>query len=169
MYQGLLKKFRNSGEFKWVTAGIVFDGDEYEHWIDETGEHFRHVPSDNHADNTIRRVYALATTKEGGSFICDMTWAEIVKRQNESRATRDDAPWKKWTHEMAKKTAIRQLAKMLPMSSDIDVLLRRDEEELLQTKDERPEQAIEPITDTKAALDAFANSEQSQDLQAATE
>jgi recombination protein RecT len=131
MYQGLLKKFRNSGEFKWVTAGIVYEGDEYSHWIDETGEHFRHVPQDDNADKKIRRIYALATTKDGGSFITDMSLADVNKRKNMSRGTRDDAPWKVWPEEMMKKTAIRQLSKYLPKSSDIDALLRRDDEDLL--------------------------------------
>jgi recombination protein RecT len=159
MYQGLLKKFRNSGEFKWVTAGLVYEGDEYDHWIDETGEHFKHRPADDNAGKKIRRVYALATTKEGGSFIADMSLSEVNKRRNMSRAQREDAPWKVWPEEMMKKTALRQLSKLLPKSSDLDALIRRDEEALygVEAVEERRQSIAQPI-DTASALDAFGAS-----------
>jgi recombination protein RecT len=131
MYQGLLKKFRNSGQFKWVTAGIAYEGDVYEHWIDETGEHFKHIPSDDHTGKKIRRVYALATTKDGGSFITELSIADVDKRRSMSRASREDAPWKQWPDEMMKKTALRVLSKLLPKSSDLDAFLQADEKESL--------------------------------------
>jgi len=156
MYQGLLKLFRNSGEFRWVGAGIVYDGDEYEHWTDEHGEHFLHRPADDNTGKKIRRVYALATTKDGGSFIADMSLSEINKRRAMSRTTRDDSPWKMWPDEMAKKTAIRQLSKFLPKSSDIEQALERDEEDEQERVPDTPR-----ITqfDTDAALDAFGASQ----------
>ncbi len=131
MYQGQLKQFRNSGQFKWVGAGIVREGDDYDHWIDENGEHFKHRPAD---DNTgkIRRIYAAATTKDGGFFLADMSPADVDKRRKMSRASRGDAPWQTWPEEMMKKTAIRMLSKMLPKSSDrddLDQFIRRDEED----------------------------------------
>ena len=47
MYQGLLRRFRRSGNFKWVKADVVREGEEFAHYIDEAGEHFRHVPGDS--------------------------------------------------------------------------------------------------------------------------
>jgi recombination protein RecT len=157
MYQGLLKKFRNSGEFKWVTAGLVYEGDEYSHHVDETGEHFFHRPADNNEGKKIRRVYALATTKDGGSFIADMSLNEVNKRRNMSRAQRDDAPWKVWPEEMMKKTALRQLSKLLPKSSDLDALMRRDEEAIygVEAVDQRREAIAARPADTAGMLDAF--------------
>lgn len=161
MYQGLLKKFRNSGEFKWVTSGIVYEGEEYDHFIDETGEHFKHRPGDNTEGKKIRRVYAIATTKDGGSFIADMPLAEIDKRRAMSRASRDDAPWKQWPAEMMKKTALRVLSKLLPKSSDLDTLIRRDDEGLLGIEDHRRTIAARP--DGVSALDHFAADEEDDD------
>ena len=131
MYQGLLKKFRNSGNFQWITTGIAYTGENYEHWIDESGEHFKHVPSNDDPKAKIHRVYALATTKDGGTFIAELTPADVAKRRNMSRASRDDAPWKMWEGEMMKKTALRVLSKLLPKSSDLDAFLQRDEDESL--------------------------------------
>jgi recombination protein RecT len=157
MYQGLLKKFRNSGEFKWVTAGLVYEGDEYDHWIDETGEHFKHRPADDNTGKKIRRIYALARTKEGGSFIADMSVNEVNKHRNMSRAQRDDAPWKVWPEEMMKKTALRQLSKLLPKSSDLDSLMRRDEEAIygVEGVEERRQTVAARPADTAGMLDAF--------------
>jgi recombination protein RecT len=45
MIQGICKKARNSGEIKTINAQIVYKNDAYEHWIDESGEHFKHVPT----------------------------------------------------------------------------------------------------------------------------
>jgi recombination protein RecT len=149
MYQGLLKKFRNSGQFRWVGTGIVFEGDVYEHWITQEGEHFKHVPADDNSGKKIRRVYALATTKDGGSFIADLSMAEIDKRRAMSRASRDDAPWKQWPDEMMKKTALRVLSKLLPKSSDIDIFLQRDEAESLGVE------TVQTIDDQRGA--AFGN------------
>jgi recombination protein RecT len=149
MYQGLLRKFRNSGQFKWITAGVVYDGEVFEHWIDENGEHFKHVPSNDNPDRKVRRVYSLATTKDGGVFIADLSLADINKRRAMSRASRDDAPWKQWPDEMMKKTALRVLSKLLPQSSDIDVFLQRDEAESLGVE------TVQAIDDQRGA--AFGN------------
>jgi len=121
MYQGLLRRFRRSGQFKWVTAGLVREGEEFAHWIDETGEHFRHVPGDNIDAVTapIRRIYSLATTKDGGVFVAVLPMAEANKIRNMSRTTREDSPWKLWPEEMYKKTALRRLSKYLPSARDI--------------------------------------------------
>jgi phage RecT family recombinase len=118
MYQGLLKKFRQSGQCKWITAQIVRNGEEFVHHIDEGGEKFRHVPGD---DDTlpIEKVYAAALTKDGAFYITVLSMNEIKKIQNLSKASREDAPWKVWPTEMMKKTALRRLAKLLPSGRDI--------------------------------------------------
>jgi recombination protein RecT len=118
MYIGLLRRFRRSGQFKWVTAGLVREGEEFSHWIDETGEHFRHVPGDD-ITKPILRIYCLATTLDGGVFCAVLPIAEANKIKAMSRATREDSPWRQWPEEMYKKTAIRRLSKVLPSARDI--------------------------------------------------
>jgi recombination protein RecT len=152
MYQGLLKKFRNSGQFRHVNTGIVYAGEEFSHWIDETGEHFRHVPGDDRDEKNIRRVYATATTKDGAFFCADLTLSEVLKHEKMSRATRDDAPWKQWRPEMMRKTAIRVLAKLLPKSSDLDNFMRREEFDEVQ---DRAVDQVPRLVEERSALDAF--------------
>jgi recombination protein RecT len=118
MYQGLLRRFRRSGNFKWITAGIVHQGEEFSHYIDQDGEHFKHVPGDDFAAPIVK-IYALATTKDGGVFVAVMPIEEANKIRAMSKATRDDSPWRMWESEMLKKTALRRLSKMLPSARDI--------------------------------------------------
>jgi recombination protein RecT len=160
MYEGLIKQFRNSGQFKWIKADIVYEGDEYDHWTDETGEHFKHRQQDDVEGKKIRRVYAIATTKDGGSFIADLSMTDINKRKAMSRGTRDDRPWLKWEHEMQKKTALRVLSHLLPKSSDLDALIQRDENALLGVEaiDDRRQAAVG--SSGISALDHFGGSAQ---------
>lgn len=153
MYQGLLKKFRQSGQAKWIGADVVRQGERFEHWVDEHGEHFKHVPGDDESAPIIR-TYAAATTKDGGFYIAVMSEGEMSKIRQMSRASRDDSPWSKWTNEMRKKTALRRLSKVLPSGRDI---FDDDEEPAPFAPVETPA-AIERKAPQSAAasLDAFA-------------
>jgi recombination protein RecT len=157
MYQGLIKKFAQSGHYKAITANCVFEGDEFEHWIDENGEHLKHRPNE-HSDidpAKINRVYALANSREGGVFIAVLPRAEIDKIRKVSRTTREDAPWNMWFSEMAKKTALRRLSKLLPTGPVLPDEYDEDEPE------GAPKLAVAPAPRERgaaAALDMFASS-----------
>jgi phage RecT family recombinase len=118
MYGGVLRQFRRSGQFKWLKTDVVREGEKFEHWVTNAGEHFLHVPGDDFAAPIVK-AYALATTKDGGEFCKVMSRAEIDKHRSYSRAQRDDSPWKVWFEAMAQKTAIIQLAKILPNARDL--------------------------------------------------
>jgi recombination protein RecT len=158
MYQGYLKQFRNSGQFKEINVGVVREGDAYRYYVDENGQHFYHEPGDDTDENPIRRVYANAITKDGGKFVAPLSMAQINKRRAMSRATRDDSPWKMWPEEMMLKTAIKALAKFLPKSSDIEALIERDDEQSFLATE--PLGVLTPPTErlsTRAALDHFGS------------
>lgn len=154
MYRGLLKKFQESGKFKWITANVVYEGDEFSHWIDEYGEHLKHVPSDRY-DVPVQRVYAMATTKDGGVFVTVMPIGEINKIRGMSKARRDDSPWQQWPQEMMKKTALRRISKMLPSAPQLD---EEDEEEApAQLRDVTSMEPRQRMT-AASALDAIGGS-----------
>jgi recombination protein RecT len=160
MVGGLLKRFRNSGQFKSLDCDIVHDGDEFEYWKDEHGPHMRHVPGDGSGKPI--KAYAMAETKDGGIMIRVMTEAEINKRRNASRA-KNSPLWSEWTEEAWMKTVLRNLAKRLPTSSDLDDLIRRDDD--LYEFDKKPDNPghesppWETIKDVAGALDAFGGSQ----------
>ena len=126
MVGGLLKKIRNSGELKSIVANVVREHDEFRYWVDEDGEHLRHEPVLSDDKSKVTHVYALAKTKDDGVYIAIMTRHEVEEVRNVSRA-KDSGPWVQWWEEMAKKTAIRRLAKRLPMSTDLEDVIRRDD------------------------------------------
>jgi recombination protein RecT len=125
MVAGILKKIRNSKQVKAIVARVVYEGDDYDYWIDGEGEHLNYRPCDN--PGKAIRVFAMAKTVDDELIVEPMTMAEVQKVRNVSRA-KDSGPWKDWFEEMAKKTAIKRLAKRLPMSTDLDDLIRRDDE-----------------------------------------
>lgn len=155
MVRGRLLQFQQSGAAKWVTAQCVYEGEPFEHWIDEFGEHLKHTPGDVFDEKKIVRAYAMATTKDGAVFIRVMSRAEIDKHRSFSRAK--DGPWFHHYGEMAKKTTLHGLAKMLPNAPIIE------DDDVYDESDEiaRPQlAAINPdrTRGAAAALDAFAGS-----------
>jgi recombination protein RecT len=151
-YQGMLRNFRRSGKFKWIDADVVREGDEFTYYKDETGAHMRHVPGED-SSRPVTRVYAIATTLDGGCFVSVLSMQEIQKIKNVSRNTRDDAPWKIWPDMMMRKTALRRLSKLLPtmrdlMKSDLDEHEAPD----IAPRDEIAAIPAPPVTDTKSEV-----------------
>jgi len=124
---GIMKKVRNSGEVSVIGSEVVHEKDEYDRWTDENGEHFRHRPARGNRGDVIL-TYAYARLKDGG-----MVFEEIDEGGIEDIAacSRGGAasPWQgKFRDEMRRKSVIRRLSKRLPMSSDADVVIRRDDD-----------------------------------------
>jgi recombination protein RecT len=159
MYQGHLRNFRRSGKFKWVDADVVRQGEEFTYFKDQNGVHLKHVPGES-SEAPIVRVYAVATTTDGASFVSVMTMTQIEKIRRMSKNTRDDAPWKVWPEEMMKKTPLRRLSKLLPtlrdiMKSDLDEHGAPDIGPLVEAPLDQIEQRAEAaVTETKSAAPA---------------
>jgi recombination protein RecT len=126
MITGIIKKCRNSGQIAGLVARVVYGGDKFRYWIDDTGEHCEYEPSDNPDTSIVRRVFAMARTKDGEIYVEPLTAADIEKIRNVSKS-KDRGPWVDWWEEMAKKSALRRLAKRLPQATDLDDLVRRDD------------------------------------------
>jgi recombination protein RecT len=124
MIGGILKKVRNSGELLSISAYVAYSNDEFIYELGDE-ENIKHRPALENR-GTPRLVYAIAKTKDGGIYREVMTVLEIEKVRSVSRAGQS-GPWVQWWDEMAKKTVLRRLAKRLPMSSDLDDLIRRDD------------------------------------------
>ncbi len=129
MVWGIAKKVRNSGELATLTAQVVYTADQFDYWIDDTGEHLQHRPVFGDDRGEPRLVYAIAVTKNGDSYIEPMTIAQVnqVMKVSKSKDQQGNpvGPWKDWWEEMARKTAIRRLSKRLPMSTDKEEEIRR--------------------------------------------
>lgn len=127
MVAGILKKVRQSGELSTITAHIIYKGDEFRYWIDDEGEHLTHTPDLISEQTEALGVYALARTKDGGVYIEVLRMSEVKKIRSVSRGA-NNGPWAQWFEQMAKKSAIRRLAKRLPMSTDVENVIQRDDQ-----------------------------------------
>jgi recombination protein RecT len=125
MIGGILKKVRNSGELVSISAYVAYEHDEFVYELGDD-EKITHKPAIGERGKA-RLAYAIARTKDGGIYREIMTVAEIEKVRAVSRAGKS-GPWVDWWDEMARKTVLRRLCKRLPMSSDLDDLIRRDDE-----------------------------------------
>lgn len=128
MVAGILKKVRNSGELLSILSNVVHAKDHFKYWIDDAGEHVQHEPNILEADRgPLVAVYAIAKTKDSGVYTEVMSRGQIDEIRNVSKA-KDSGPWVSWYSEMARKSVIRRLSKRLPMSTDLETVIRRDDE-----------------------------------------
>jgi recombination protein RecT len=123
MIGGILKKVRNSGELKSIRAHVVHENDVFKLILGDE-ERLEHEPNVFEPGKPVG-AYAIAET-EDGIYREFMSFKQVEEVRNVSRA-KDSGPWTKWWGEMARKTVLRRLSKRLPMSSDLDDLLRRDD------------------------------------------
>lgn len=136
MVAGICKKARNSGEVSVIDSQVVYEHDFYESWTDEKGAHFKHVKT-RQDRGKVWLTYAYAIGKDGGVFFEEIDEAQMAEIEKKSRG--NDSPWKgPFKDEMRRKSAIRRLAKYrLPNSSDLDPLLRQDDEFYDQPEEEK--------------------------------
>lgn len=125
MLGGILKKIRNSGELASIAAHVVYDNDEFDYCLGDD-EHITHKPAILERGKPIC-AYAIVRTKDGAIYREVMNITEIEKIRNISKA-KNSSPWQEHWGEMAKKTVIRRLAKRLPMSTDLEQVIQRDDE-----------------------------------------
>lgn len=115
-YRGLIKLARNSGELRAIEAEVVRTGD---HFVYEKGSapriEFR--PKLDGDAGEMMGVYALAVLKSGETQAVYLSKREVEKVKASSKSGAF-GPWVDWFEEMAKKTAIRRLAKLLPLESE---------------------------------------------------
>lgn len=126
-YQGYVDLAWRSGRLVSIRANVVRDGDVWEY---EEGLHpkLRHIPSED-GTGALRRVYAIAEIKDGGIQHVVLNKGHIEKARASSASSRgSDSPWNTNEEEMWKKTAIRRLAKLLPLSVEFATALTLDEQ-----------------------------------------
>lgn len=118
-YKGLIKLARQSGEIKSIRARVVYKADEFqvEYGLRETITHKPNLESQDLKDEDIVAVYAIAEYKDGEPQFEVMTRAQVDKIRGRS-ASANSGPWVTDYAEMAKKTVIRRLSKVMPLSPE---------------------------------------------------
>lgn len=113
-YKGLVELIRRSGDVISLRSETVCSKDEFA-WTNGEISHSVNWREDR---GEMQAVYAEAVMKSGEKQSAVMTKAEVEAIRNRSRAGKS-GPWVTDFAEMAKKTVVRRLSKMLPLSSEI--------------------------------------------------
>jgi len=126
MIAGIRKKVRNSGEIATWDVHVVHEKDYFEFELGDL-PHITHRPVRGDRGRIIA-AYSVALLKSGERSREVMWVDEIEDIRKRSRAG-DSGPWRTDYGEMCKKTVAKRHSKVLPMSTDLDDLLRRDDDE----------------------------------------
>ncbi len=128
-YMGMIELVRRSGDVVSIRSELVCENDEFS-W--ENGK-ITHKVEWRKPRGEIQAVYAEAVLKSGETQTATMTKDEVDAIRKRSRSG-SSGPWVTDYGEMAKKTTLRRLCKLLPLSSEVaehidkdgDVVLERD-------------------------------------------
>jgi recombination protein RecT len=131
-YKGIIELIRRSGDVVSIRSETVCEHDLFS-W--ENGE-ITHQVNWRQPRGEVQAVYAEAVMKSGEKQSATMTRQEVEAIRARSRAGQN-GPWKTDWAEMAKKTAVRRLAKMLPLSSEVMDHVTRDDDQF-QTRNVTP-------------------------------
>ena len=116
-YQGLIDLARRSGEILEIYAEAVYANDHFDYRLG-LDKSLSHTPTFGEDRGEFIAAYAVAKYKNGGNHMVVMGKDEIEKIRTMKKY--ENKVWTEHYSEMAKKTAIRRLAKMLPMSVEIE-------------------------------------------------
>lgn len=156
-YRGLIELTRQSGQISTIAAEVVHEGDEFDFLLGDD-PHITHRPSldQDRSQKPVTHVYAIARLKDGGVQRAVMTKADIdAHAQKYSRAFGSkESPWRTAWSWMAKKTVLKQLIKLLPVSVEVQRLIQREDyatEGVLQVEPRGP------LRDPPRGLDELAD------------
>ncbi len=124
-YKGLIDLARRSGHIISIAAHEVREKDlfELEYGLEEK---LRHVPSMQDRGDIIG-FYAVAHLKDGGHAFDFLPVSEVNTIRDGTQSKGKYGPWKDHYVEMGKKTAVRRLAKMLPLSVEFAAAAAMDD------------------------------------------
>lgn len=122
-YKGLIELVRRSGNVTSIRAEHVCENDEFS-W--ENGV-LNHRIDWRKPRGEIQAIYAEAKLASGETQTAVMTREEVEGIRKRSKAG-SSGPWITDWGEMAKKTLLRRLVKLLPLSADIAEAIDRDDD-----------------------------------------
>lgn len=123
-YKGYIDLVRRSGELQTLDVHEVCRNDVFEYEYGLTPKLMHRPALENRGDTYC--YYAIAKLKDGGFSYLVMSVQDIEKFRKRSKSP-DYGPWVTDYDAMAKKTVIKQLAKYLPLSTEIQTQIVQDE------------------------------------------
>lgn len=123
-YKGLIDLARRSGQIVSIAAHEVCENDEF-NLVYGLDEKLEHRPAMGERGNVIG-FYAVAKLKDGGHCFEFMSRFQVEQIMQSTQSKGKYGPWKDNFIEMGRKTAIRRLAKYLPLSIEFQTAAALD-------------------------------------------
>ncbi len=123
-YKGYIDLVRRSGELQTLDVHEVCRGDAFEYEYGLTPKLMHRPALENRGEPYC--YYAIAKLKDGGFMFLVLSVQDVEKFRKRSKSP-DYGPWVTDYDAMAKKTVIKQLAKYLPLSTEIQTQIVQDE------------------------------------------
>jgi recombination protein RecT len=169
MVHGIRKKVRNSGEMKDLHAHVVYAGDDFAYQLGDD-PFVKHIPKPGgRVGRKITHVYSIAVFNDG-TLSRDVMPIEEVEDIRKKFSRSKKGPWSvpESYPEMCIKTVVKHHAKSLPMSTDLDRVMHRDDAlyDFAGAADRRePVQAPPRPASIASAFDIFASDESAVDAE----
>jgi len=122
-YKGMVLLMDRTGRLQDINTVVVHENDEFEYYVDtslDDGYIIRHRRGFGNRGPMVA-VYCVIRLIEGGNYHVVMDREEVEDiRDKASRGSQNpNSPWVKYASAMWRKTAIKQAAKVCPLTSDI--------------------------------------------------
>ena len=144
-YRGMIELARRSSQIVSIQAHEVYENDEF---VFEYGLEEKLIHRPNLGERgEVKLFYAIAKLVGGGYQIDMMTKSDVEKIRQRSKAG-NSGPWVTDYNEMAKKSVVRRLFKMLPISIEYQKAASMDEDA------DRGEQHMKDVFNDTFKLDA---------------
>lgn len=124
MIRGIIKKAREGGEIATLSARVVYEHDEFEYVLGDE-EAIIHKPTLDERGKMIA-CYAIAKMSDGEREREVMSAEDVLAVKGASKSK--TGPWTgPFESEMWRKTVTRRLLKRLPMSTELERIISRDD------------------------------------------
>lgn len=124
-YKGYIDLARRSGQISTIYARVVYSKDQFEYSFGLV-EKLEHVPSRDQEPGEVVAAYAVIKMKDGGVQFDVMSRREIDAIRSRSSSA-NNGPWVTDYAEMAKKSVLRRVCKMAPLSVEVARAVALDE------------------------------------------
>jgi recombination protein RecT len=126
-YKGYIELVNRSGKATILNTEVVYANDifEYEQGLSPV---LRHIPAREERGDKVG-VYCIAKNLIANEKVFIYLYKEDVDKVKASSKSSSSnySPWQNWPEEMWKKTAVKRIAKMLPLSAEEQQALSADE------------------------------------------
>ncbi len=129
-YRGFIDLAYRSGQLASLGAEVVYEKDLFEYEMGLNPK-LRHIPSEDEDRGELRYTYAVAELSNGGKVWRVLNRGDVMRAKRSSQsANSDSSPWKQHEAAMWTKTAVRALAKFLPLSPELRDAVAADEPDI---------------------------------------